>query len=188
MGPKLGLCLYMWEYSTACTLDCTRQYLISLRRASQKNFLGGASELSPILMHALREVRELYSFARKETIASTRPSRRASAIGKKFVERSHRHTSIWRELAGIFAVLREALQSRRRGGICVEWHHQMGLQPHEAARRALLQCGPRGGEGDELCGSGGASLAARSSRPSWRRWMRSGWFCPPAVDDAARAP
>ena len=33
--------------------------------------------------------------------------------------------------AGIFAVLGKALQSRRRGGICIDEHRQVGLQPLE---------------------------------------------------------
>ena len=68
------------------------------------------------------------------------------------------HTASRVELAGIFAVLGEPLQSRHRGAILVEEHHQVDQLPRGAARRGLLQCGAR-------CGEGGASNTKRRREP-----------------------
>ena len=124
------------------------------RRASQKRFLK-----SYACIHARWNAKHYREDG---------PRTHANAVAiKKVVKKSHLTSGAsWQ---GICAVLGEALQSRRRGGICVEEHHKVCLQPHEAARRALLPCGTRGGGNEAFASSGKLSFAERSRRPFWRR-------------------
>ena len=90
------------------------------------------------------------------------------------------------ELARIFAVLGGALHSRRRGGICVDLHHQMVCSDMEQRDKLFCIAKHEAAPTTSSARSGSASHAARVRWPFWRCWKAIGSGCSPAVEEAAR--
>ena len=119
----------------------------------------------------------------QSTIAYTCPvGARARSLRQSNIPK-HRSRA---ELARIFAVLGGALHSRRRGGICVDLHHQMVCSDMEQRDKLFCIAKHEAAPTTSSARRGSASHAARVRWPFWRCWKAIGSGCSPAVEEAAR--